>query len=955
MNITRLSFAVILFSTIILQSAGLECTFSTRPMKIDGELQEEVWLKAPVIRDFIRPDGLPLERKTEVQIVFMPTGVVFGFKVFIPKAELKILTTERDKYSSSDSVEVMLDTAGSGDNFKHIIINAGNGIYDRACEQGGFVGDEKWNGEIISAVQVYDDHWNCELLLPNYTLGIQANDSHDWKINICRESFGSPTAPREVSSVCNGVFNTAAEFRTLVVPKEVDLERHKLDATELSIANRLVDGKLSLSAKTTVSEMAGLSRSLRAELAILIPGNLPVRSEERFELTPKGTSPVLFDSVILEKPGKYDAVFTIRDDSSNRILLRKSLSVIAEYTPIKIRMISPHYRNAIFATQKLEKVVFETTVDLPKDAKDRTVTGGILKDGVNKAVSAKQLPESGKLTFEFPVEGLPDGKMEVFVSAGPNKATLPLRKLPYKKGEVWRGTDGNWYKDGKKIFVLAGWNIKYNPHYLIVTATKAPEDKSLLFYNSNTFLGIGKIKADIVQGKLSPAVKEFYQKKIDMCKDEPQLFAHFLCDEPDIAGYTKAGFRKIYEYIVDLDPYHPFMISPGSSGLIDFEDMAEISGFHCYPKVEPKREMANFSKIVVLMDKAMKHFGNSPDAPTITYVHQGFDYSDSGNTDTRVPSYEEFRSQNLLSIILGGKGLLHYNRGDDNFPELSIGMEPLTIEEKVIGNEAIIEPDAEVPAKADQAELRLLAKRNEATGDYWVLACNASDNAADLSLSFPPFASRRIQVLSEKRGIDAPNGTIKDHFKPFEVHVYTTSQKDFRLESIEEIKARIEAAYIERRKQNVGNVLYQEHENDTVKVNASSNKFMIFRAENSLWHLTDGLIGDFDKPAVSPTREGITVWQDNTPNEVPDYAVITLNQPQTIGRVEVYPAQNSLKDYEIQLKIDGEFKTVGKINDAEGPMQTFSFSPVKTDALKLLVTANRGAYTKVYEIKAFEK
>ena len=153
MNHTKLALFVLLFSTIVLKSAGLESAFFPRNLKIDGKLQEEIWSKAPVTRDFVRPDGLPLERKTEVQIVFTPTAVVFGCKSFSPKAELKILTTERDKYSSSDSVEIMLDTAGSGDNFKHVIVNAGNGIYDRACEQGGFVGDEKWNGEIVSAVQ----------------------------------------------------------------------------------------------------------------------------------------------------------------------------------------------------------------------------------------------------------------------------------------------------------------------------------------------------------------------------------------------------------------------------------------------------------------------------------------------------------------------------------------------------------------------------------------------------------------------------------------------------------------------------------------------------------------------------------------------------------------------------------------------------------------------------------
>ena len=53
--------------------------------------------------------------------------------------------------------------------------------------------------------------------------------------------------------------------------------------------------------------------------------------------------------------------------------------------------------------------------------------------------------------------------------------------------------------------------------------------------------------------------------------------------------------------------------------------------------------------------------------------------------------------------------------------------------------------------------------------------------------------------------------------------------------------------------------------------------------------------------------------------------------------------------------IDGKFVKVAEVKDAKGSMQSVTFAPRKTTQLRLTVTANRGKYTKVYEIKAFEK
>ena len=66
-------------------AADVSGIYSPRNIKVDGKLNEAVWKDAPIIKSFVRPDGIKIERPTTVQVVFTPQQVVFGFKAYIPR------------------------------------------------------------------------------------------------------------------------------------------------------------------------------------------------------------------------------------------------------------------------------------------------------------------------------------------------------------------------------------------------------------------------------------------------------------------------------------------------------------------------------------------------------------------------------------------------------------------------------------------------------------------------------------------------------------------------------------------------------------------------------------------------------------------------------------------------------------------------------------------------------
>ena len=100
---------------------------------------------------------------------------------------------------------------------------------------------------------------------------------------------------------------------------------------------------------------------------------------------------------------------------------------------------------------------------------------------------------------------------------------------------------------------------------------------------------------------------------------------------------------------------------------------------------------------------------------------------------------------------------------------------------------------------------------------------------------------------------------------------------------------------------------------------------------------------------------GVIIWRDRTPKKVPDWIELRFDKPVTAGRAVIYPALDSLRDYEIQVWQDGNWKTVGSVKNASGKSQTVTFPPVTTNRIRLYITANNGPDSALYELEIYEK
>jgi hypothetical protein len=81
---------------------------------IDGMLDDEAWLSAPVISDFIQRDpdeGEPATERTEAKILYTDNALFVGIRAFDSRAsEIKANLTRRDEWSPSDWISIMIDS-----------------------------------------------------------------------------------------------------------------------------------------------------------------------------------------------------------------------------------------------------------------------------------------------------------------------------------------------------------------------------------------------------------------------------------------------------------------------------------------------------------------------------------------------------------------------------------------------------------------------------------------------------------------------------------------------------------------------------------------------------------------------------------------------------------------------------------------------------------------------------
>lgn len=916
---------------------------------IDGRLDDACWRLATPTSGFrVMNTDRPAAAQTSVQFAFDDQALYVAVRCSEP--DVKTIRTRplpRDNADvfRTDCVEVMLDPAASRNDYVHLAVNASGSLADRACTQGGFVGDMSWDSTASAASVIGADFWSCEFAIPFACLGLSPQVGSTWRVNVCREK----REPAELSSLAEqGAFNLASRFVELS-GVEVEFSRYCYELGPPQTTSAMRDGKLELALHVPLRNLTGKAGPRLLDGWLVSPSGQVVSVGQTIDPAPGQSLTLALGPFVLSEPGDYACTVRVADTVTKRPLAFRQSSQPIQFVPIAIRLVAPWYRNCIFATQNLKQVVANVELRLEEAAyREAQLEVAVWREGVEKPLqtqTVRPVPAGSRVSFE--VAPLPDGKLDLrarLTDATGNElaaTACPLRKLPRQSGEVWLGQDLQWYVDGRPFFLTGAWN--YPGDFVegcnAFTAERAEPGVKLL---DTTLMNALHYKAkSLEQRRLSDRDADLVRQHVLTMRENPRLFAYYISDEPECSGTQAGALEDVYRVIEEEDPYHPVIISNDSmEGLRNYARCADINGLHPYPPPLRSQPHTDLTPVAGFIEGAVAYFAARPHKQTMAYLHQGFNYGDYGAVNHRIPTYQEFRNQNLLAIVCGARGTIQFNRMVAHYPELSVGMPYLTRELAALAD---VFASAPVPAepRADSATARLLLKEHE--GELWLFACNADLAARDIAFEVAGMKGP-LGVVSEGRQVPAPEGRWLDRFGPFECHIYTTAKVP-DLPAVTAVTAAIAAANAARRKP--GNLVYQEFEGDGVVVTASSNQAGKYRRpDNGLWHVVDGVIDRTD-------HYGCLTWRDTTENQGPDWLEIRLPQPRAIGRAVVFPFEQSLKDYRVQVFANGEWQDVATAMDQKADAATHRFAPVTSDRVRLLVTATHGPVAKVTEVEVY--
>ena len=183
-----------LFAQIIPKK--MEARRTSKPVVIDGRLNEEAWKDASLLNDFteFRPvvgRKEDFNNRTEAYIMYDDAGIYFGgtnYESSINNISKEL--TGRDGFGANDYIGIIFDTYNDKLNgFEYFVTPLGEQwdakmTSNNDNDNGGE--DFSWNAVWKSAVVIHDKGWSFEIFLPYSAIRFSKDKIQDWGLNITR-------------------------------------------------------------------------------------------------------------------------------------------------------------------------------------------------------------------------------------------------------------------------------------------------------------------------------------------------------------------------------------------------------------------------------------------------------------------------------------------------------------------------------------------------------------------------------------------------------------------------------------------------------------------------------------------------------------------------------------------------------------------------------------------------
>lgn len=954
---------LLLHSGVLANTRTVQALRATGPIALDGHLDETEWKQAKWETGFVKSTDptATADVPTEVAIVCGSDALYVGVIAHEPEvSHIVAKSREHDaRVFADDSIELFLNPhAYQSEQYFWFAVNSLGTRADGKGIQAGTMLDRSWDCGWKAAAVVGADQWCVEVMIPFYTLELDDNVTDVWRLNVTRNRKAAGGYPYWTLNPVNRGFHDSTTFGPLVGIDHAALQPFAVRVgTPVFSTTPTLEG-MRVSASVPVRNLTGESRTFLTEGYLISPDEVPHIAAATRTLAHQEQAEVVLEPYAAPEAGVYTLVVNVRDPDSGRSLHVSSFKHEISFARLVLQILTPAYRNAIYATAPIARVRAEVTIreDVSVLAERRLTAELISSAGRTVACELVAPIERSPVPVTLPVQQLAVGRYVLRITLnhvnGKPIASVEqtLTKFPRADGDevICDPESGRVILvNGKPFMPIGLYQINaeemrayrqrgYNAigHFwpagrgadrmgqiiqlLLDTAVK--HELRLQVYPYPDWKWMRKLAE---ARELSDEQWNDIRAAVNAHRNHSGLLTWYIADEPECHDRSPELTRKVYQFIADADPYHIVSVVNNSPmGHHTYKNCADVYSPDVYMYHRKDRFDYDLTRerVVASLDEAYKAAaGRKP----IWVVFQIFNPGTFGNWPTlRGPTFDELRASTYLAIVHHANGFFFYNNPNpySEYPEVKIALEECIVPElRYFQDVILLGAEQTIDVRSASGNVHAMLKQYD--GETYLFAVNGDASTATATFQTPDSMTGALRVLGEQRDVAIENNAFSDDFAGYAARVYTTVRTEAPLQTVAAVRERIAQALAALQKP--GNLVYADPKvTSPVKTAASSSK----RQFNE--HLvTDGVTA------------GRNYWQDDTRNQFPDWVEVRLAQLETVSRVLVYTP--NLEEYELQVWDANAWRTVAQVRGNKETKLTHRFAPVRTDRLRLVIHASR--------------
>jgi hypothetical protein len=273
--------------------------------------------------------------------------------------------------------------------------------------------------------------------------------------------------------------------------------------------------------------------------------------------------------------------------------------------------------------------------------------------------------------------------------------------------------------------------------------------------------GVGSSRLDgISQAQKMNRLKQ----EVEHFRDHPALLAWYLSDEPTGQGVSPDSLQKMYDFVHELDPYHPItIVFDAPQRAREYASVMDIVMADPYPI--PNSGVDGVGSVTEGLKREFEY------EKPVWIVPQAFG---GGEWWGREPSPQEIRAMTYLALVRGATGIQYFIRqGLNGFPKSTVAwgecskvaLEVAEINDYLLNGTPVPE--------LMQIKDGIWINAWKLGDDLLVMAVNAKNEPRQFRVVLPDIKdSTSVEVLFTNRRIKTSTNAINDWIGPMDAQVY---------------------------------------------------------------------------------------------------------------------------------------------------------------------------------------